>query len=270
MCILAPNNDILAYMKIYHDLLSMERAAAELRLAEEKYGVAPVIVMESTSHYHLILLQFFKEAGYEVIVVNPIQSGALKNINVRKVKNDKVDAYKIAMLYRLKVLRTSQVPVDSLRGLRLLCRQRSELMGDVTRYKNRLTAYLDQVFPGYDKVFSDVGGASSRAVLKECPTPQILLLKSEGELVGLIRLAGYKGLAFGQKKAAKLWEAAEGAIKLGIHAPGNSAVIRAVLEVLEALLQSVWQIEQDIKALVVQESYIQENLAPLQTIPGIG
>ena len=102
-----------------------------------------------------------------MIVVNPIQRGALKNINVRKVKNDKVDAYKIAMLYRLKVLRTSQVPVDSLRGLRLLCRQRSELTGDVTRYKNRLTAYLDQVFPGYDKVFSDVGGASSRAVLKE-------------------------------------------------------------------------------------------------------
>jgi len=107
MCILAPNNDILVRMKIYHDLLSMERAAAELRLAEEKYGSAPIVVMESTSHYHLILLQFFKEAGYEVIAVNPIQSGALKNINVRKVKNDKVDAYKIAMLYRLKVLRTS-------------------------------------------------------------------------------------------------------------------------------------------------------------------
>jgi hypothetical protein len=41
---------------------------------------------------------------------------ALNNISVRKVNNDKVDAYKIAMLYRLKVLRTSQVPVDSLRG----------------------------------------------------------------------------------------------------------------------------------------------------------
>lgn len=165
MCILSPGNDVLARMKIYHDLSSMDQAVAELRRVGENFGAAPVVVMESTSHYHLILFQFFKNAGYEVIVVNPIQSGALKNINVRKVKNDKVDAYKIAMLYRLKVLRTSQVPVDSLRGLRLLCRQRSELMSDVTRYKNRLTAYLDQVFPGYDKAFSDVGGASSRAVL---------------------------------------------------------------------------------------------------------
>lgn len=57
------------------------------------------------------------------------------------------------MLYRLKVLRTSRVPVDSLRGLRLLCRQRAELMEDVTRYKNRLTAYLDQVFRGAEKRF---------------------------------------------------------------------------------------------------------------------
>lgn len=31
---------------------------------------------------------FFKNAGYEVIAINPIQSGALKNINVCKVKND--------------------------------------------------------------------------------------------------------------------------------------------------------------------------------------
>lgn len=71
------------------------------------------------------------------------------------------------MLYRLKVLRTSQVSTDSLRGIRLLCRQRSEMTNDVIRYKNRLTAYLDQIFPGYDKIFADIGGVASLAVLKE-------------------------------------------------------------------------------------------------------
>jgi len=270
MCIIAPNNDVLERTKIYHDLTSMERALGTLRQVEAQCGVKPIVVMESTSHYHLILFQFFHEAGYEVVVVNPIQSGALKNINVRKVKNDKVDAYKIAMLYRLKVLRPSQVPVDTLRGMRLLCRQRMELMSDVTRYKNRLTAYLDQVFPGYDKVFSDKGGAASRAVLKECPTPQILLLKSTNELARLICVVGYKSWAFGQKKATQLRAIAEEAIRLGIYAPGNAAVITAVLEVLETLLQSIWQIEQDIKALIMQEPYIQNNIALLRSIPGIG
>ena len=251
-------------------LASAQRAAAELRRIETECGAAPVIVMESTSHYHLIPFQFFRDAGYEVIVVNPIQSGALKNINVRKVKNDKVDAYKIAMLYRLKVLRTSQVPVDSLRGLRLLCRQRMELMNDVTRYKNRLTAYLDQIFPGYDKVFSDIGGASSRAVLRECPTPQILLLKDENELARMICVAGYKHVAFGKKKAEKLRTAAEEATRIGLYAPGNAAVIMTVVEMLDTLLKSIWEIEQDIKALVMQEPFIQNNIALLQSLPGIG
>lgn len=243
MCVLAPNNDVLVRLKIYHDLPSMERALTELRRIEKDYGAAPVVVMESTSHYHLILFQFFKEARFDVIVVNPIQSGALKNINVRKVKNDKVDAYKIAMLYRLKVLRTSQVPADSLRGLRLLCRQRADLMGDVTRYKNRLTAYLDQVFPGYDKVFSDVGGVSSRTILEECATPQALLSKSEDELADLIHTASRCGMAFSRKKAAKLHTVAQEAVKLGISAPGTAAVIAAVLDVLNILLQNIRQIE---------------------------
>lgn len=270
LCVLAPNNDILTRMKIYHDLPSMERALTELHRIKSEYGVGPVMVMESTSHYHLILFQFFQAAGFEVIVVNPIQSGALKNINVRKVKNDKVDAYKIAVLYRLKVLRTSQVPANSLRGLRLLCRQRSELMGDVTRYKNRLTAYLDQVFPGYDKVFSDVGGVSSRAVLKECATPQVLLSKSEEELADLINTASRCGMTFSRKKSAKLRTIAEEAAKLGITAPGTVAVIATVLNVLEILLHNIRQIEQNIKVLVEQETYIQQNLILLQTIPGIG
>ncbi len=270
MCVLDPNNNVIVRLKIYHDLPSMERALTELRRIKSEYGAAPVVVMESTSHYHLILFQFFQEAGFEVIVVNPIQSGALKNINVRKVKNDKVDAYKIAMLYRLKVLRSSQVPANSLRGLRLLCRQRFELMGDVTRYKNRLTAYLNQVFPGYDKVFSDVGGASSRAVLKECATPQAFLSKSEDEVAELIRTASRCGMAFSRKKSAKLHTVAEEAVKLGFSAPGTAAVIATVLDVLDILLQNIRQIGQNIKALVKQETYIQQNFLLLQTIPGIG
>ena len=56
MCVLAPNNEILASIKIYYDLTSMDRAVAELRRVESECGAAPVIVMESTSHYHLILL----------------------------------------------------------------------------------------------------------------------------------------------------------------------------------------------------------------------
>ena len=94
MCILTPGNEVFDRAKIYHDTTSMDRALSLLQCAERQFTAKPVIVMESTSHYHLILFQFFSDAGYEVIVVNPLQSNALKNINVRKIKTDKVDAYR--------------------------------------------------------------------------------------------------------------------------------------------------------------------------------
>ena len=158
LCVFSPDNNVMLRQKIYHDVTRMRFAEGKLREIESEYEARPVVVMESMSHYHLILFQFFTDAGFKVVVVNHIQSGALKNINVRKVKNDRVDAYRIAMLYRLKVLKPFQIPTSALRGLRLLTRQRSELMDDVTRFKNRLTAYLDQIFPGYGEVFSDIGG----------------------------------------------------------------------------------------------------------------
>ena len=70
MCILLPDNKIFAQEKIYHDETSINRANALLQKAERLFFSKPVIVMESTSHYHLILFQFFSEHGYDVIVVN--------------------------------------------------------------------------------------------------------------------------------------------------------------------------------------------------------
>ena len=53
-----------------------------------------------------------------MIVVNPLQSDALRNINVCKMKNDRVDAKRLALLYRTTVLRQSQIPQDAARLVR--------------------------------------------------------------------------------------------------------------------------------------------------------
>lgn len=59
---------------------------------------------------------------------------------------------------------------------------------------------MDQTFPGYDKVFSDVGGVTSCAVLVRFPTPTILLVEEESELVEVIASASKSGYSFAKRK----------------------------------------------------------------------
>ena len=230
LCVLSPDNNVLLRQKIYHDMVSMKLAEKKLHEIELEYGARPVVVMESTSHYHLILFQFFTDAGFEVVVVNPIQSGALKNINVRKVKNDRVDAYRIAMLYRLKVLRPSQIPTSSLRGR----------------------------------------GSASRAVLHMCPTPEKLLNADGSLLAKVICEAGNKGPKFGAEKAAKLREAAGSAQVIGVRSASNASLIKNVLDIIEGLLAAIQRIEGEIKELVTQDTRLGEDVKLLCSIPGIG
>lgn len=119
MCILSPDNKIFAQEKICHDETSINRANSLLQKDEQIFSSKPVIVMKSTSHYHLILFQFFSEHGYDGIVVNPLRSSSMKDFTIRKT--NRVDAFKFAMLYemlyRTKTLHPSQIPQAAMRAL---------------------------------------------------------------------------------------------------------------------------------------------------------
>ena len=55
MCILAPDNTVFERVKVYHDKTSMSRAVKVLDRASRAFSEKPVVVMESTSHYHRLL-----------------------------------------------------------------------------------------------------------------------------------------------------------------------------------------------------------------------
>lgn len=194
----------------------------------------------------------------------------MKNFEIRKRKTDKVDAYKLAMLYRVRVFRTSQVPQDAIRGLRLLCRQRSELMTDITRYKNRLTALLDQIFPGYDKVFSDVGSVSSRAVLRQFPTPAALICTDVEDIAEAISTANGLGAGFAKTKANRLKECAGAAQKIGLRSAGDPSVILSLITMLDSLYVCRKSLDDAMQKLIAEKPSLQNNISLLCSISGIG
>lgn len=270
LCILGPDNSVFRRVKIIHDLTSMQSSLTALRDAEEAFEGRPVVVMESTSHYHRLLWQFMTEAGYEVIVINPIQSGGLKNINVRKVKNDKVDAYKIAMLYRLKLLRPSNMPVRAIADLRVLSRQHQDIWDDITRQVNRLTAILDQAFPGYDGIFSRKTAVGSLAILEHYPTPRDILAAGEGKLMELLVKTSKRGVKFAAQKTAKLIAAAQKAVWLGIRRDADALLIRSCVATIRTLLANVQAIDDAMRQILADNPDLDANILLLQSIPGIG
>ena len=114
------------------------------------------VVMEATGRYHEPIAAALFEQGIFVCVLNPIvikQSGAG---SVRKVKNDKKDAIKIAK-YGLDnwVKLREHTPMDALRQqLKLLSRQYNLYMKTVVSLQNNLISLLDKTFPGANELFA--------------------------------------------------------------------------------------------------------------------
>lgn len=56
-------------------------------------GQMPVVILESTGHYHTPIIQCLEEDERLYILLNPIISHQAKKSSLRKVKTDAFDAY---------------------------------------------------------------------------------------------------------------------------------------------------------------------------------
>ena len=276
MCILSPNNEIYHRIKIYHDSIdSIQKAIGLLQKAEKDFAIRPVVVLESTGHYHKILFHYLSDSGFEVSIINPIQSDSIKNIGIRKVKNDKFDAHKIALLYRFSFIKTTVVPDDVIDCLKSLCRQYYKLGDELTTYKNRLIGIIDQVMLNFTDVFQNVYSNTALAVLDRYPSPKQILKANKQTLISLIEKTSKKGLAWSTEKYELLVLKAKEFKDLSINNPGNLAILKVNISMVRTLQDAQKDILDAINEIILADS-LEDNpvLAPiinlLCSIPGIG
>jgi len=276
MCILSPNNEIYYRIKIYHDSIdSIQKAIGLLQKAEKDFAIRPVVVLESTGHYHKILFHYLSDFGFEVSIINPIQFDSIKNIGIRKVKNDKFDAHKIALLYRFSFIKTTVVPDDVIDCLKSLCRQYYKLGDELTTYKNRLIGIIDQVMLNFTDVFQSVYSNTALAVLDRYPSPKQILKANKQTLISLIEKTSKKGLAWSTEKYELLVLKAKEFKDLSINNPGNLAILKVNISMVRTLQDAQKDILDAINEIILADS-LEDNpvLAPiinlLCSIPGIG
>ena len=166
-----------------------------------------LIGMESTAHYAENLTSFLFNKGFDICIINPIQTSALWKSNIRKTKTDSVDTYLIIKAMSLNHYRLfTEHDYDSLQ-LKNLCRFRQKLMKARTKVKIQLVTYVDLLFPELQYFFkSGIHGKACYELLKTQPNPDRIAKMHLTRLTNLLSKSSHGH--FKQSHAVQLKELA--------------------------------------------------------------
>lgn len=116
------------------------------------------VVLEHTGKYSQSVIKVLHEAGIFVAALNAKLLHDFGGDTIRRDKNDKLDAMKIAGYCLIKWDKLEQhVPeCETRRLLRTYNRQLAEFVKIKTAQKNALISLSDQVFPGVNRLFTSV------------------------------------------------------------------------------------------------------------------
>ena len=231
----------------------------------DKYALTPEnaqVGMEATGHYWLVLYSWLFEKGFDIKVINPIVTDALRNMRIRKVKNDRIDAELVARVLMFGEYQETAIADGDTLALRQLCRFRLSQVQTTSDLKRKVIALLDQVFPEYANLFSDIFGMTSKELLLQYTTPEEIASLSARKLTALLTKSS-KG-RFGKEKALEIRAAAQGSLGIRIATDAFAFQIRQMVEQLEFVEEQIALLDQQI------EAYMAKLDSPVTTIPGIG
>ena len=153
---------------ISHGELGFNRLGELLTALQAKTGVPPVAVFEATGHYHRALANYLARNGWTHYIINPLQSKRAKATHLRKVKTDATDACHLADMYYRGDVTAHRTWEKGYTELQHVTRQHEFVTGLFVQSKLNARALLEQVFPAYTEVFSDLFSATALKVLKQC------------------------------------------------------------------------------------------------------
>ena len=221
-----------------------------------------LIGLEATGHYWLSVYSYLTDLGYNLKVINPIQSDSFRNMYIRQTKNDSKDSLLIAQIIRFDGTNTTILSDENILALKQLSRYRIYLVDSCSDLKRKVIALLDQVFPEYAALFSDVFGITSTAILEKYQTPEDLLNVSTTKLTNLVSKMS-KG-QFDREKAEQLKSAAKNSFGIKYAKDAFSFQIKQLISQIKFIEEQVSELEEQIDLIM------KELKSPITTITGIG
>ena len=225
---------------------------------------ADVLVgMEATGHYWMALYAFLVSKGYSVVVIDPVQVGAVRRLKgLDRVKNDRVDAGLIAETLRIGQYDPTRLATDEVQSLRTLTRYQQSLKAELAEVKTQCTCLLDSYFPEFSDAFPDMFGAAGRAVLSRSPLPSQVARRRVDSLQRDISSAA-RGSRRVDGRAAELKALATRSVGIRLGAGAAAMQIQSLVRQMDFLDGECAKVERRVRELL-------ELVEPLVlTIPGV-
>lgn len=220
------------------------------------------IGMEATGHYWLSIYSFLSEKGYTIHVVNPIQTdGWRKGTEIRKRKTDIIDSVLIADLIRYGDFVETSLSDEDTMSLRNLSRFRNYLVSSISDLKRKVICVLDQVFPEYQSVFSNIFGETSKELLSHFQTADDFENINAEKLEKVLENISLK--KFAKNKVSLISELAANSFGLKFCRDSFSLQLKLLIEQIKFIEAQVSDVEKEINIILERIN------SPLTTIPGI-
>jgi len=239
-----------------------------------------IIGIEATGIYGENLIEFLKEMGYNVKLLNPFQTKNYRErVTMKRVKNDSIDSHMIALFLKDGKYSSGYITDDEYQGLRTLYRNRDSIMNDMKNLKKRILTNLAVTFPEFEK-FTDPFTKVGLALLDKYPTAHHYKHSSVDRIVNVFR--HIQGNNFNNEKALKLLELSKVSVYSGKAKDARAIAIRSSIRLLKFYLEEIDTLEQEIYKLLDgyktsdtlnenEENKVQENtlVKNLTSIPGV-
>jgi len=216
--------------------------------------------LEATGHYSNNILNFLTSKGFNVFVINPLQTNLYrKGQSLRKTKTDKLDARFIATMLVTDNFKPYSNLSYHISELKSLVRHRFRLVEERSKFKVSLSRLITIIFPELEKIVWSISQNSVLYLLTELPSVKDI---SECNLKHLTNiLEKHSKGKYSRDKALEIRELAKKSI--GTYSHSLSFELKKVIQTILFLQFQIDDIDRELKAL------IEELNSPLMTIPGI-
>jgi transposase len=263
--LLSDTDEIVWRLRFRSNRAGLERLAERLGSVDT---AELTVGLEATGVYWITLHRWLVGRGFtQLLVLNPLQTKAFRNANLRGSKTDRIDAVSIARLIRWagRSLSTHVVLEERRAAAREVSRVRGEMVRLRAEQLIKLDAVLERVFPEFRAVFSSLGTKSAQAVLARWPTPRLLRKSSAEEITAVLQQA--RGRRVSPEVAQALLLQAADSVGLDDPLDASATAIQALVAHVTHLAEQIQTLGERLDSLLEPDAAL---AALLESIPGIG